>query len=105
MDPTLAPILVIIIFALVLIAAFVIYPRIKASIKGPFNTGLEVDGSPDESSAPQPAIKAEDIKSHEGGMVADDRTGKGLDVKRVETRDDVLLSSSSSTRTQDDPKA
>lgn len=102
MDTTAATILVVIIFALIIIAAFVIYQRSKVKIKGPFDTGLEVDGS-NEPAPIQPAIRAKDIKSRRGGMVADDQTSRGVDVEQVDVEDDVLLSSRN-PRSDETPK-
>lgn len=102
MDTTTAAILVIIIFALIIIAAFVIYQRSKVKIKGPFDTGLDIDAS-NEPAAIQPAIKAKDIKSRRGGMVADDQTSRGVDVELVDVDYDVLLSSRN-PRSDETPK-
>jgi hypothetical protein len=93
MDATAAGVLIVIVFALIIIAGFVVYPRIRANIKGPLGTGLEINGTPNETPPNQAAIKAEDVTSHKGGLLADDRTGRGVDVSRVEVEDDVLLSS------------
>jgi len=68
----------------------------KVRIKGPGGSGLEVDGSNDAA----PAIRAEGVKSRTGGLVADDRTGRGVDAKGIDVEKDVRLSSK-----PNDPKA
>lgn len=67
--------------------------RAKAEIRGPLNLSLKVEGSDEESNI-SPGIKIEDANSLEGGLLADDSTGRGVDVKKVKTRDDILITSS-----------
>ena len=109
MDTVTAAILVIIIFALIIIAAFVIFPNVRAKITGPFKTGLNVEGSrnndaPSRVASDQAAIRARDIKSRSGGLMADDQTGRGVDAEQVEVEDDVLLSSGNLSSERVDPK-
>ena len=88
MDTTLA--VVIAIFALVVVAAFIVYrQQSRVNIKGPLGTGLELDAS----NQPAPAVQVEDAKSRKGGLVADDQTGRGAAVRRVEVEGDILASS------------
>jgi hypothetical protein len=92
MDTTTAIVLLVILFALIIVAAFLVFrQRGQVKIDTPLGK-LDLEAS-NEPLPPQAAIKAEDIKSHGGGLLADDETGRGLDVKRVEVQDDVLLSS------------
>ena len=88
MDTTLA--VVIAIFALVVVAAFIVYrQQSRVNIKGPLGTGLELDAS----NQPAPAVQVEDARSRKGGLLADDQTGRGAAVRRVEVEDDILVSS------------
>ncbi len=94
MDTVTATIIIIAFFALIVVASFLVFrQRSSIKIKGPSNTGLELDASNDPI-PPRPGIDAENIKSRKGGVVADDRTGRGVKVKEIEVEDDVLLSSS-----------
>ncbi len=98
MTTTIAAVLIVIVFALIVIATFIVHrQRNKIKIKGPLGTGLELDSSNDPTPS-QAAIKAEGIKSREGGLMADDQTGRGIDVKQVDVKDDVLLGSTSSRK-------
>jgi hypothetical protein len=91
MDTTIA--VIIAIFALVAVAAFLVFrQRAKVRIKGPLGTGLEVDAS-NQPAPPTPGVRVEDAKSRKGGLVADDQTGRGADVRKVEVEDDILVSS------------
>ncbi len=91
MDTTIA--IIIAIFALVAVAAFLVFrQRAQVRIKGPLGTGLEVDAS-DQPPPPTPGVRVEDAKSRKGGLVADDQTGRGADVRQVEVEDDILVSS------------
>ena len=101
MDTTTAAVIVIIIFALVGVAAFIRFrQRGSAEITGPFGTGLKVKGSNDP--APNDAsIQAQGLKSRKGGVVADDATGRGVDVRDVDVESDILLSSKNPERPAD----
>jgi LPXTG-motif cell wall-anchored protein len=95
MDSTVV-IVVIGLFALIVIAAFLVFRRRgKVKIKGPFGMGLDVDVSNEPEPAP-PAVEVSDARSREGGLLAEDRTGRGATVERVDTKDDILVSSESS---------
>ena len=86
-----------VVLALVAVVGLLVFKqRAKVRIKGPGKIVLDIDGSND----PAPAIRAEGVKSHAGGVVADDGTGRGLDVKNIEAKEDVRLSSKAN-----DPKA
>ena len=90
MDTTLAVVIVIVLFALIVVAAFLVFrQKAKVEIKGPRDTGLKLDAS----NQPAPAVDIEDAKSRAGGLVADDQTGRGARVKGVEVQDDILVSS------------
>jgi hypothetical protein len=71
--------------------------RIKAGIKGPFGTGLDVEGSNDQP-APNPGVTVTGAKSQAGGLKAADRTGRGANVKDVETYGDIEVTSDPSPK-------
>lgn len=104
MDTTLAVVIVIAIFALIVVAAFLVFrQRGRVRIKGPFDTGLDLDAS-NQAAPPMPGVKVKGAKSTGGGLVADDRTGRGADVEEVEVQDDILVSSAPPSE-QPGPKA
>ena len=67
-----------------------IFCTIKAVIKGPCGTGLEVEAS---HPVPRPRVHIEDARSHQGGLTAMDATGRGAEVKTVEVERDIQVSS------------
>ena len=90
-------IVIIAILACIVVAAFLVY-RSKAtvSLKGPAGIGLEIDASNQPSTAPtppQPGVQIEDATSKRGGILAEDQTGKGTVVRRVEVQDDIIATS------------
>ena len=88
MDTTAA--VIIALFALIIVAAFLVFrQRSRVEIKGPLDTGLKLDAS----NQPAPAVEVKGAKSAGGGLVADDRTGRGAKVEDVEVQDDILVSS------------
>ena len=96
MDTT-ATIVIIAIFACIVIAAFLVYrSKAKVSVKGPLGTGLEIDASNQPPTVPtpsQPGVQIEDATSKKGGILAQDQTGKGTVVRRVEVQDDIVATS------------
>jgi hypothetical protein len=83
-------VIVIDIFAVIVIIAFLLYrTKAKVSVRGPLGTGLDVDAS-NEPAPLAPALTAEDIKSG-GDMTATDETGRGLKAKNVDAGKDVTL--------------
>ena len=100
-NPTMI-VLVIVVFALVVIAAYQHFKkRVKVKIHGPAGTGLELEAS-DESSAPTAAVKVTDAKSRSGGLTARDETGRGVEVSKVEVERDITATSAPP---KSDPKA
>ena len=96
MDTT--AIILIAVLACIAVAAFLFYrQRCRMEIKGPLNTSLKLDAS-NEPSAPTPAVKVEGAKSRAGGLVAQDRTGRGAEVKDVEVQEDIRVSSTPPAR-------
>jgi hypothetical protein len=94
-----AGILIVIVLALVAIFAFLRYnQRARVKIKGPGNIGLDLEASND----PAPRIVIEDAKSHRGGLRAEEGTGSGVQVRRVEVDQDIQVTTHSRDH---DPKA
>ncbi|MCB0192515.1 MAG: hypothetical protein KDJ65_11280 [Anaerolineae bacterium] len=94
MDTNLVIAVIFIIFALIVVSAFLVFrQRGKVKIKGPLSTGLELDAS--NESPLTPGVRIEDAKAKKGGLLAEDRTGRGADVRGIETQDDIIVSSSS----------
>jgi hypothetical protein len=109
MNGTTALVIIVVIFAIIALAWMARYRRrgeaqievggTKVSVKG------ENDPPPDKTIVPaqvtapasslapdRPGINIQDAKSG-GGILAEDKTGKGVNVERVETKDDILASS------------
>jgi hypothetical protein len=98
-----AIIVIIALFAVVAVAAFFVFRhRAKVDIKGPLGTGLHINASNDPPPI-DPAVVVEDAASRRGGLKADDETGRGAQVRRVEVDKDIEVSSRPSGGT--DPKA
>ncbi|MEW5989588.1 MAG: hypothetical protein AB1791_23410 [Chloroflexota bacterium] len=96
-------VIIVVIFAVIVVAAFAVYRRrSEVKIRGPLGTGLELKAS-NKGKESQPGVKVEDATSRRGGLLAEDKTGRGVDAKRIDTADDILLSSSPPSA--DDPKA
>jgi|SRR3712207_5615280 len=102
MDNNTLLVAVIALFALVLIVvALAFRNRFRGSIKGPAGTGMDFDAS---NPQPKPGAMIEDAKSHGGGILAEDMTGRGASVSRAEAQKDIKATS----RKQEgghDPKA
>lgn len=93
MDTTTGAVIIVIVLALVAVGLFLRFrQRGRIELSGPFGTGLKAEGSNDN---PQQVvgIRANKVISREGGVVADDATGRGVDATDINARDDVLLSS------------
>ncbi len=94
MDSTTAIVIVIIVFAVIAVASFLVFrQKTRIKIKGPQGTGFELEAD-NTAPLPRPGIEAEGIKSRKGGIVAEDQTGRGVKAKDFEAEDDVLLGSS-----------
>ncbi|MCB9421759.1 MAG: hypothetical protein H6667_18305 [Ardenticatenaceae bacterium] len=102
MDTNTAIILVVALFALIIVGGFFIYRRRShITIDTPLGK-LDMDASSDPEPAPpgQPGVVVEDVKSRQGGVLAEDKTGRGVSVKKAEVETDILVSSENP-----DPKA
>ena len=109
MDGTTALVIIVVIFAVVALVAIWRYRRrIGIDIQaGPAKLGVQGRASPRRArprrkvsqfepasvpAADKPGVNITDAKSG-GGILAEDKTGKGVNVERVETKDDILASS------------
>ncbi len=114
MDSTTAVIIIVVIFAIVVLAALWRYRRqgeasievggARVHVKGendptPAKAGAEPSAQVAGGSS-QPGVNVRDAKSG-GGIMAEDKTGRGVNIERVETEDDILASSENPP----DPKA
>ena len=93
-SPTLAVVGIGIFALLVIFFALRFKKQVKAKIEGPFGTSVDVEGS-NEQPVPNPGVTVSGAKSHAGGLRAEDRTGRGANVKDVETYGDIQVSSDS----------
>jgi len=85
------PVIIVAIFAVVIIVAAIAFRhRLKAMIKGPGGTSMEIDAS---SPLPRPGVQAKNITSRSGGVRATDETGRGTDVDTVDAYKDVNITS------------
>lgn len=91
-------IIITVIFVLAIIVAFLIYQRVKVRLKGPLGTEFTADTSN------PPGVKVKNAKSHEGGIRAEDNTGRGADAEDLEARNNIHVSSAP-RRKGPDPKA
>jgi preprotein translocase subunit SecF len=88
-------IIVIGIFSIIVIVALILFrQKVKAGVEGPLGTKVTIDAS-NESASPL-GVNVEDARSRQGGLRAEDKTGYGASVKRVEVQSDIIVSSSSS---------
>lgn len=105
MDSTTALIVIVVIFAIIVLAALLRYRRkgeasievggAKVSVKGENEPQKpkQGQGSPSAGGA-APGASLEDGTSHKGGILIEDKTGKGAAGKRLEANDDIIVSSS-----------
>ncbi len=93
-DTNLAYILLVALLALVAIVGFLRYQRKgNVEIQGPFGTKLKFKGENDQSSDKlKQGVNVTDARSAEGGLYADDGTGR-VNVERVDVKDDIIISS------------
>jgi hypothetical protein len=93
MDPTVVAAVVIALFAIIVVATYLVFrQRAKVNIKGPMGTELSVDASNEPTPQP-PGIDVEDATARQGGLMAEDETGRGVRARRVDTQDDIILAS------------
>lgn len=83
--------LAIAVLSLIVIVALFRYRRgVRARISGPLGTQLELDASDDSGRG----VHIEDAKSKKGRILAQDGSGQGTTVKRVEAQNDIIATSS-----------
>jgi hypothetical protein len=88
MDTNTLILLVVILFAVVVLAAIFIFPRVKANIKGPAGLGLDLDASNDKQSS-QPGVQIKGAKAKSGSIQATDETGQGVALNDVQAGKDI----------------
>jgi hypothetical protein len=95
MDTTsLVIIIVIALFAIVTIAAFLVFrQRGKVKINAPLGMKLDIDAT-NQTPDNKPAIKITDAKSSGGGILAEDHQGGGVEINKVKVADDIIATSS-----------
>jgi hypothetical protein len=81
-------VVVVALFVLLVLAAILIFPRVKANLKGPAAIGVGVDDPNDQPLAPPGAI-VEDAKSTEGNVRSIDEQGGGAVVRRAKAKGDI----------------
>src|ERR1043166_3811695 len=92
MSQTVATVLVVALLALiVIVVANLFRGNIKTKLKGPFGTKLDIEGT-NPSAADQAALHAKGIISREGGISAEDTTGRGINAEDFDAKLDVHLS-------------
>lgn len=98
-----AIIIIIALFALIVIGAFVVFrQRARIDIKVP-GTRLHIDASNDPPPI-DPAVVVEDAISSEGGLRATDETARGAAARRVHVKQDIEVSSRPPTEPGQPPK-
>ncbi|TAK92733.1 MAG: hypothetical protein EPO07_19145 [Verrucomicrobia bacterium] len=91
MDITTGNVVVTSILALVFVAFFAVFrSRGKGKIKGPWGTGIDVEGS----NEPQPT-RVKEVEAG-GNVRVTESSGRGVDASRLKAQGDVEISSSSS---------
>ena len=92
MDKTTAILIALGILALVFIAFFAVFRTTgKGKIKGPFGTGIEVEGSNEPQS--KSGVTVEDAQA-KGNVRAKDETGQGVTAKKLKAGGDIDLTNS-----------
>lgn len=87
MDINLAIAIVVIVFAIIIVAGFFVYRRRGgADINGPWGMKLRVGGS-------NAGIVAKNLKSRTGGVEANDATGGGVDARDIEAEESIRITS------------
>ena len=89
MDTGTLVVVVVAIFALVIVGAFLVFrSRAKVKIDSPIG-GMSLDASDER----KPAIKMEDVTAKKGSVTATDKTGSGVEMKTVQAGKDVTATS------------
>jgi hypothetical protein len=95
MDTNTAVILIVVLFALIIIGAFAVFRRrSKVTIDTVLGKlEMEHDNEPPAPPQPQPGVLVENVETSEGGILAEDKTGRGTAVKGAKAKQDILASS------------
>lgn len=112
MDPMTAGVIVIALFALIIVAALVVFrDQIRVLIHGPGGSKLELEGANNpprekpsaepppeeprqEAQQERPGVLIEDAVSRGGSLRAEDKIGRGTVVRRIDVQGDISASSS-----------
>ena len=101
MDTT--TIVVVALVALIIVAIVIAFRQnISVIIRGLLGMEIEVSGA-NPAPATRPGVSVKGAISREGGLLADDKTGRGVDLDTIDTKDDIIASSESPNSTS--PKA
>jgi hypothetical protein len=103
MDTTTATIIIVALFALISVGGFVVYrQRSNVDVKTPPGS-LKMNSSNDPPPQ-QPGVTIENATSRGGGIMAEDKTGRGAAMRGVEAEKDIR-GSSQMPDSPTDPKA
>ena len=92
-DTTTGTVIVVVIVALIIVGLLIRFrQRLGFDWHLPFGINLKAEGS-NHTPGQAVGVRANKIVSREGGVVADDATGRGVDATDINAKDDVLLSS------------
>ncbi|HKP54567.1 MAG TPA: hypothetical protein VJ183_18170 [Chloroflexia bacterium] len=103
MDAGTVAIVVIGIFAVIAIVAFVFRQNFTGSVKGPLGTGIELKTSQPPPPL-SPGVLMEDVTAREGNAEARNDAGSGAVMRRVEAGKDAIVTNAP-PRSDPDPKA
>ncbi len=59
----------------------------KARLRGPFGMAIATESSSEVT----PGVRIHDATSEEGGLAAEDKTGRGVDVRKLKTKHDIKI--------------
>ena len=95
MNTTTAVVIVVGLFGLIILGFVWRYrTKGKAQIKGPFGTGLKVEGENAPGlGAPAPGVRLKDAQAG-GNIRAQDATGRGADAEKLKAKGDIEVTSS-----------
>jgi len=99
MDASTLLLIVVIIFAILIALTFVLYRKNASAKIQAGSLSMEVSGSNEPAkakgaatpAAASPDINVTDAKTSAGGLYVDDQGGGRVNVQRVETKDDIIV--------------
>jgi hypothetical protein len=103
MDIGIVAVVVIGIFALIAIVAFVVRQNFTGRVTGPMGTSVEVQSSR-PTPPPSPGVVMEDVTAREGNAEARNDAGSGTVMRRVEAGKDAIATNAP-PRSDPGPKA